>query len=130
MFVLSYGATCNDEQVTCAMNLGSVQSSPAVGSAVISSAYAEHIMYQTRHSLPSSASSLRTPTHRHHNRGNYNMDTIRSVREDQVQYEIMTRDVISLTCPVEDRTIPQVATPVHHHTVAATEDTRHGILLH
>ena len=58
-FFLPYGATSSGEQVACAMNLGSVQSSPGIGSAAICPAYAKHIVYQTRHSPPSSTSSRR-----------------------------------------------------------------------
>jgi len=68
-------ATANVDQVTCAMHLGSVQSSPAIGWAAICPAYAGHIVYQTRHSPPASTSSRRTPWHTH-NCAHYNMDTI------------------------------------------------------
>ena len=59
--ILQHAATAHGAHLTYAMNLGSVQSSPAIGSIAICRAHAAHTVDRTPYSPPSTTSSRRKP---------------------------------------------------------------------
>ena len=82
--ILQHAATGHGAHLTYAMNLGSVQCSPARGSTAICRAHASHTVHQTPHSPPSTTSSHKKPWRRPHNHGHYNIENIRLVKKYKI----------------------------------------------